>query len=214
MRSGPALAVLLASAGLAAANLTSAGPTPAGSDPTSRLTATEVAEQRTPDATSRLRVPAPSRRVVRTEAQFRRAWADRQRSEIVLAADIFLRSCRRGDPIRESSIALTLDGQGHAIRQTCFEKRLLRQDGTGHLQIENLTLTRGGSDGPGAAITTRGEVTVVNCDLRQNLSEEPGGAIFSMRRATIIGSRITGNLANDDGGGCMRDEEASGSMTR
>ena len=142
-----------------------------------------------------------SKRVVRTEAEFRRAWADRQRREIVLGADLMLRSCRRGDPIRESSVPVTLDGRGHAIRQTCFEKRLLRQDGTGHLLIKNVTLSRGGSDGPGAAVTTRGEVTLVNSDVKQNLSEEPGGAIFSMRRATIIGSHITGNLANDDGGG-------------
>jgi predicted outer membrane repeat protein len=96
---------------------------------------------------------------------------------------------------------MTLDGNGHTVRQTCFEKRVLRQDGTGYLLLKNVTLTRGGSDGPGAAVTTRGEIEVVDSTVQQNLAEEPGGGIFSMRRATITRSVITGNLANDDGGG-------------
>ena len=138
--------------------------------------------------------------VVRTEAQLRAAWADPRRTRIELGADIYLRACRMGDPIRESSYPLTLDGHGHRIQQTCFEKRLLRQDGTGHVVIKDVTLTRGGSDGPGAAVTTRGEITLIDSVVKQNLAEEPGGGIFSMRRATIIRSVMTGNLANDDGG--------------
>jgi hypothetical protein len=87
------------------------------------------------------------------------------------------------------------------LRQGCFEKRLLRQDGTGFVELKNVTLTRGGSDGPGGAVTTRGEIRVVDSKVQQNLAEEPGGGIMSQRRATIIRSVITGNLANDDGGG-------------
>jgi pimeloyl-ACP methyl ester carboxylesterase len=45
-----------------------------------------------------------------------------------------------------------LDGHGHTLRQTCFKKRLLRQDGTGFVEVRNVTLTRGGSDGPGFSI--------------------------------------------------------------
>ena len=95
---------------------------------------------------------------------------------------------------------MTLDGRGHTIRQTCFEKRILRQDGTGFLVIKNITLTRGGNDGPGAAVTTRGEILVMDSQVQQNLAEEPGGGVFSQRRATIVRSIFTGNLANDDGG--------------
>jgi predicted outer membrane repeat protein len=138
---------------------------------------------------------------VGTESELRAAWADPLRTSIELSSDIFLRQCKTGDPIRESARPMTLDGNGHTIRQTCFEKRVLRQDGTGYLLLKNLTLTRGGSDGPGAAVTTRGEIEVVDSKVQQNLSEEPGGGIFSMRRATIVRSIITGNLANDDGGG-------------
>src|SRR5918997_2509311 len=138
---------------------------------------------------------------ITTEAELRAAWADPMRTSIELGADIYLRQCRTGDPIRESARPMTLNGNGHTVRQTCFEKRILRQDGTGYLLLKDVTLTRGGSDGPGAAVTTRGEINVVDSRVQQNLAEEPGGGIFSMRRATIIRSVITNNLANDDGGG-------------
>ena len=138
---------------------------------------------------------------VRSEAQLRRAWQDPRTRAISVERDIFLRACQRGSPIRESGRPLKLDGNGHTIRQTCFEKRLLRQDGTGFLVLKNVTLTRGGNDGPGAAVTTRGEIVIKDSEVTENLAEEPGGAIFSQRRATIIRSVITGNLANDDGGG-------------
>jgi hypothetical protein len=138
---------------------------------------------------------------VATESELRAAWANPRTTAIDVTKDIFLRACETGDPMRESARPVTLDGHGHTLRQTCFEKRLLRQDGTGYVELRNVTLTRGGSDGPGAAVTTRGEITVVDSRVHENLAEEPGGGIMSQRRATIIRSVITGNLANDDGGG-------------
>jgi predicted outer membrane repeat protein len=138
---------------------------------------------------------------VGTEAELRAAWADLTQTHIELTDDIFLHQCKTGDPIRESPYPMLLDGKGHTIRQTCFEKRVLRQDGTGFLLVKDVRLTRGGSDGPGAALTSRGEIKIVGSKIQQNLSEEPGGGVFSMRRATIIRSVITNNLANDDGGG-------------
>jgi predicted outer membrane repeat protein len=135
------------------------------------------------------------------EQELRAAWANPRFTSIQLTRDIVLEACRIGDPIRESAGPITLDGKGHTLRQGCFEKRLLRQDGTGFVELRNVTLTRGGSDGPGAAVTTRGEIRVVDSTVKENLSEEPGGGIMSQRRATIIRSVITGNLANDDGGG-------------
>ena len=138
---------------------------------------------------------------VDTEAELRDAWADPLVTGIELNQDIFMRSCLTGEPIRESLRPLTLDGNGHTIRQTCFEKRLLNQNGTGFLLIKDVTLTRGGNDGPGAAVTTRGEIVVMDSTVHENLAEEPGGGIFSQRKATVIRSVITGNLANDDGGG-------------
>ena len=101
-----------------------------------------------------------TRAPVTTEAALRRAWTDPLRRRIDLGADIMLRDCRAGDPMRESPYPLLLDGHGHTLRQTCFEQRVLRQDGTGYLELRELTLTRGGADGPGAALATRGELAV------------------------------------------------------
>uniref|UniRef100_UPI001877A80E hypothetical protein n=1 Tax=Nocardioides lijunqiniae TaxID=2760832 RepID=UPI001877A80E len=137
---------------------------------------------------------------VTTETQLRAAWADPLRRRIDLGADIVLRDCLHGDPIRESPYALVLDGHGRSLRQSCFEKRVLRQDGTGHLDLRDVILTRGGADGPGAALASRGEVLLSDCVIRQNLAEEAGGGVFSMRRVTVHRCRINGNLANDDGG--------------
>ena len=142
-----------------------------------------------------------TRVAVGTESELRAAWANPRFTEIEVTSDIILYACRLGDPIRESSRAITVDGGGHVLRQACFEKRLLRQDGTGFVDLKNIELTGGGSDGPGAAVTTRGEIRVTDSNVHANLSEEPGGGIMSQRRATIIHSVITGNLANDDGGG-------------
>ncbi len=135
------------------------------------------------------------------ERDLRSAWANPRFRKIELTHDVVLRACRLGDPIREAAGPIELDGHGHTLRQGCFEKRLLRQDGTGFVELRNVTLTRGGSDGPGAAVTTRGEISVVDSEVVDNLAEEPGGGIMSQRRATIVRSVITGNLANDDGGG-------------
>ncbi len=145
--------------------------------------------------------PSPAGAVeVRTETELRKAWASPRVEVIDVAKDIVLRSCQRADPIRESPVPIRVVGHGHAIRQGCFENRLLRQDGTGFVQIEGLTLSRGGSDGPGAAVTTRGEIRIIDSKILKNLAEEPGGGVFSMRRAIVLGSVLTGNLANDDGG--------------
>jgi len=72
---------------------------------------------------------------VGTEAELRSAWADLTETHVELTADINLYQCKTGDPIRESTYPMLLDGDGHTIRQTCFEKRVLRQDGTGFLLI-------------------------------------------------------------------------------
>lgn len=134
------------------------------------------------------------------ESALRKAWADPRETAIRLTDDIFLRACKTGDPIRESARPMTLDGNGYTLRQTCFEKRLLRQDGTGFLLLKDIALTRGGNDGPGAAVTSRGEIDLRDARVTENLAEEPGGGIFSMRRITVRRSVLTGNLANDDGG--------------
>jgi hypothetical protein len=174
--------------------------TPASSDPERRSDAARVVRE-APAAAVGATAGDGTATEVGTEAELREAWADPMRRRIDLTADIYLRNCHLGDPMRESPYPVVVDGHGFALQQTCFEKRLLRQDGTGHVQLQHLGLHRGGSDGPGAALTSRGEITLVDCTITQNLAEEPGGGVFSMRRVTVVDSRISGNLANDDGGG-------------
>ena len=94
---------------------------------------------------------------VSTESELRRAWEDPRKRAIELTDDIYLRACRSGEPIRESQVPMTVDGNGHTLRQTCFEKRLLRQDGTGYLLDQGHRFDQGRNDGPGAALTTRGD---------------------------------------------------------
>ena len=111
--------------------------------------------------------------VIRTEAAFRRAWADPMRRRIDLGADIVLRNCRVGDPIRESPYPLVLDGHGHTIRQSCFEKRLLRQDGTGYLDVHDIALT------PRRLRRSRRGAHLARRDLARGLRDHPeprGGA--------------------------------------
>ena len=104
--------------------------------------------------------------VVRSEAELRAAWANPRLTEIEVANNIVLHACRLGDPIRESSNPVVLDGKGHTLRQACFEKR----PAPGRHRIcraRSVKLTRGGSDGPGAAITSRGEITVIDSRCRR-----------------------------------------------
>ena len=54
--------------------------------------------------------------VVRTEEELRAAWTDPLRRRIDLGADILLRNCGVGDPIRESPYPLVLDGHDHVLQ--------------------------------------------------------------------------------------------------
>src|ERR671916_815003 len=147
---------------------------------------------------------------ITTETELRAAWADPLETSIKLTADIFLRQCRTGDPIRESARPMQLDGGGHTIRQTCFEKRVLRQDGTGYLLIKDLPLTLVRSDadgnttdGDGGALYADedGDVTVVDSSVDGNDADGPGGAIWTLDGdVTAVGSTLNGNRADDRGG--------------
>ena len=73
---------------------------------------------------------------VNTESELRAAWSNPRVTAIDVTANIFLRACELGDPLRESARPVLLDGHGHTLRQTCFEKRLLRSDGTGFVELQ------------------------------------------------------------------------------
>ena len=83
--------------------------------------------------------------LVSTEAELRKAWADPLQTSIQLSADIFMRSCKTGGPIRESlgRSCSTATGTpfGRHVSRSAF-----RQDATGFLVVKNITLTRGGNE--------------------------------------------------------------------
>jgi hypothetical protein len=70
-----------------------------------------------------------TRVAVGTESELRAAWANPRFTGIDVTRDIILYACRLGDPIRESSRAITVDGVGHLLRQACFEKRCCARTG-------------------------------------------------------------------------------------
>ena len=107
-----------------------------------------------------------------------------------------------GDPIRESARPFCSTGTATRCARRCFEKRLLRQDGTGFVELQERHAHAGRQRRPGRRRHHAGRDHAWSTPRStQNLAEEPGGGILSQRRATIIRSVITGNLANDDGGG-------------
>src|SRR4051812_16441199 len=52
---------------------------------------------------------------VDTESELRAAWGNPRVTAIDVTADIFLRACEVGDPMRESSRPVLLDGHGHTL---------------------------------------------------------------------------------------------------
>jgi hypothetical protein len=119
---------------------------------------------------------------VSDEAGLRVAFADAAETQVDLANDISLANCDAatgGDLDRSSATALTLDGHGFTIRQTCPNERVMEQaDAAGTLTLRSVTIT--GGDGTGGQST--------------------GGGIFAAGPLVIEDSIVTGNRAGPSGG--------------
>ena len=107
-------------------------------------------------------LPAPSAGSVTTEAGLREAWGDPRRRRIDLGADIVLRNCRVGDPIRESPYPMAA-ATGTATRSGRAASRSGCCVRTAPATSTSATSRSPGADrdGPGAALTSRGEITLV-----------------------------------------------------
>lgn len=72
----------------------------------------------------------------------------------------------------------------------------------GSLTLQNMRLTRGGSDSDGGAIAVLagGRATLVNCVLDGNLAVGKGGAIYNFGTVTLTDSQIKRNQARQGGG--------------
>ena len=153
---------------------------------------------------------------VTSEAAFRAAWANASVSKIDLGANVTLTCGAGGLALRNSPTALTLDGHGHTLRQTCANNGVLAQNGVGGVQVANVMITGGAAPVDGGAISTSSApVAVANSTISGNTAGSEGGAIGeSSGNVTITNSTISGNAASGAGGpegGAIR--ESSGNVT-
>jgi predicted outer membrane repeat protein len=148
-------------------------------------------------------IAAPAGAVtVSTEAELQTAFADGTETSIVLANSIDLTCGGGGDLDRNSATALTVDGNGFTIRQTCAGERVMQQQGSGPFTLNAVTITGGSnSSGNGGGILSSAPVTLTNSDVTENTTAVNGGGIATDGTLTITSSRVTGNTAGDDGGG-------------
>jgi hypothetical protein len=150
---------------------------------------------------------------VSTEAELRSAFADVSETSIVLANDITLLNCddaAGGDVDRNSITPLTLDGNGHTVRQQCEGFRVFDQNKDAPLTFTNVTITNGdqgfAGDQDGGGIRSFGDVTLVNATISGNhvsaAHQARGGGVWADGDITAIGSTVTGNSAfiYDNGG--------------
>ena len=140
---------------------------------------------------------------VSTEAELQTAFANGAEMSIVLADSIDLTCAGGGDLDRSSATALTIDGNGFTIRQTCAGERVMQQAGSGALTLNGVTITGGtNSSGNGGGIQASGSVTLTDSLVTGNTTAVNGGGIATNPGTlTITNSRVTGNTAGNDGGG-------------
>jgi predicted outer membrane repeat protein len=137
---------------------------------------------------------------VSDEASLRAAWSDPNETQITLAADITLANCA-GEPSRNSTIALTLTGNGHVIQQTCANQRVLEQEATGPVAFDGVTLAGGSTAGGGGGFGSDGPATLTNSTVRGNTASSGGGGIAATPTVTLTNSTMSDNSTSGDGGG-------------
>jgi hypothetical protein len=138
------------------------------------------------------------------EASFRTAWTDASATSIDIAADITLSCGSGGVAVRNSAMALVINGAGHSVAQTCASNGILQQDGTGAVTIASLTLTGGNAVGSGGALVAAGAVTIDNSNVLGNTAGHRGGGVSAVGLATVTRSTFADNhagLTTSDGYG-------------
>jgi len=136
---------------------------------------------------------------VNDEASFTTAWQTAGTTQIDLGGDITL-TCTSGEPTRSSTTAITLNGNGHTLTQTCAGDRVLEQQDSGMVTLSNITVTGGDADGDGGALDTPGDVVVTGSVIAGNASNSEGGAFEVNGDLSVTGSLISDNTAAGSGG--------------
>jgi hypothetical protein len=151
-------------------------------------------------------VAAPAGAItVSDEAGLRAAFADAAETQIDLANDISLTDCAAGDLDRTSATALTVNGNGFTITQTCTDERVMENSGTGELALENVTITGGnlsaGNGGGGVWSNGGGLIRLTNATITGNSAPSTGGGGVNGEDVIATNSTISNNQAADFGGG-------------
>jgi predicted outer membrane repeat protein len=100
------------------------------------------------------------------------------------------------------SSPIIIKGNGATIQRTGINNyRFFYLSNTGNLNLQNVTLSNGRSNGQdgGAIYNNGGTLTIVSSRLQNNLTEWWGGAIYSWGNVTIASSVFTGNSARTGG---------------
>ncbi len=149
---------------------------------------------------------------VTDEASFRTAWASD--TQIDLSADVAL-TCTDGPgdgvAVRNSTNAISVNGHGHVITQTCAtgtNNGVLTQTGSGAVTLQNVTIT-GGNAVNGGGIWDVGDLTLTNSTVRGNHATADAAGMYVVGSVMITDSTISGNTTPSFGGGV----DGSGSVT-
>ena len=135
-----------------------------------------------------------------TPTEFYTRWTTGTVTGLTLTADITLTCDRRPRPA--GSAALTVEGGGFTIRQTCTgagRGPVLESAMTNLLTVNRVTLT-GGAGLAGGGISAAGPVTLNNSTISDNRADRGGGIYTSSGAVTLNGSTIAGNSAANTGG--------------
>jgi hypothetical protein len=148
---------------------------------------------------------------VSTEAQLRTAFTNASETQVDLANDITLTDCisNFGEITRNSNTALTLDGHGFTVTQTCPIGGVFGQSGGAATTFQNITITGGNQDNPtfscfGGAIRASAPVTVLNSNIVGNSAGCAGGGISVGSSLVVRNSTISGNSTDGEGGGIFQ----------
>ncbi|MCB1261961.1 MAG: VCBS repeat-containing protein [Acidimicrobiales bacterium] len=122
---------------------------------------------------------------------------------IVLPSEVTLDlTCAAGGELVHLSGALTIDGNGSTIRQTCSGERVIRQASVHLLTLQDVTITGGDASNDGGGALAASSVTLIDAQVTGNTAGEDGGGIASAAGTVqLVRSHVDGNAAAITGGG-------------
>jgi len=148
---------------------------------------------------------------VSDEAELRAAFTNAAETQIDLDADIVLSDCSgapAGEVRRNSNTALTIDGHGFQVRQTCPTAGVFGQSGGAPITFQNIFITGGHQDNNdtcyGGGIRASAPITVLSSSIVGNSAACAGGGISVGSSLTVRNSTISDNSTDGEGGGIFQ----------